>query len=211
MAAEVLQNLFAPFDRQLIAQPVDQESRAGLGLGLAICKGIIGAHGGQIWATSEGPGHGSTFGVELATAPAEAADERLSSAASDMARAAARPMRMLVVEDDADSSEMLATFLSHYGHHVEVASSVAIALSRLDEPWDVILSDIGLPDGSGLEIARRACEMPQRPQRLIAFTGYGSSDDITASHEAGFDDHVVKPIDLDQLLSALDPQHEYQP
>jgi CheY-like chemotaxis protein len=117
---------------------------------------------------------------------------------------------MLVVEDDADSSELLATFLSHYGHHVELASSVAVALGKLEEHWDVILSDIGLPDGSGLEIARRAREMPQRPQRLIAFTGYGSNDDVTASREAGFDDHVVKPIDLDRLLSALDPQHEYQ-
>jgi CheY-like chemotaxis protein/nitrogen-specific signal transduction histidine kinase len=211
MAADVLENLFAPFDRQLIgARPVDQESRAGLGLGLAICKGIIGAHGGQIWATSEGPGHGSTFGVEITTVPAAAADEHLMTVSRESPRAAVRPLRMLVVEDDADSSEMLATFLSHYGHHVELASSVAVALGRLEEHWDVILSDIGLPDGSGLEIARRAREMPQRPQRLIAFTGYGSSDDVTASREAGFDDHVVKPIDLDRLLSALDPQHEYQ-
>jgi signal transduction histidine kinase len=212
MTPDVLENLFAPFDRQLMgARPVDQESRAGLGLGLAICKGIIGAHGGQIWASSEGPGRGSTFGVEIATAPAETGDEQSLSVDPEIARTV-RPLRMLVVEDDADSSDMLATFLAQYGHHVELASSVAVALGRLDEHWDVILSDIGLPDGSGLEIARRAREVAQGPQRrLIAFTGYGSSDDIIASREAGFDDHVVKPIDLDRLLSALDPQHEYQP
>jgi PAS domain S-box-containing protein len=212
MTRNVLENLFAPFDRQLVTatRDVDEGSRAGLGLGLAICKGIVRAHSGQIWAMSDGPGHGSTFGVEFATASAHEAQGADGSPEAQGYRGATRPLRMLIVEDDADSGEMLVTFLSQYGHHVELATSLAVALGRLHDNWDVILSDIGLPDGSGLDIARRAREMAQPPQRMIAFTGYGSSDDISASHEAGFDDHVVKPLDLDRLLKALDPPQEYQ-
>jgi CheY-like chemotaxis protein len=86
---------------------------------------------------------------------------------------------------------------------VEAASSLADGLARLDENWDAVLSDIGLPDGSGLEIARRARKMSRPPQKLVAFTGYGSHDDIKSSRDAGFDDHVVKPIDVERLLNIL--------
>lgn len=193
--------LFAPFDRQ----PGGRNSRGGLGLGLAICKGIIGAHDGQIWASSEGPRQGSTFAVELATVP-----EPQQKAPASVERHAAvhgepgthRP-RILIVEDDQDSGEMLAEFLSHYGYDVQLASSLQTGILKLDETWDVVLSDIGLPDGSGLEIAQNARKRQQQPRRLIAFTGYGSTDDITASRAAGFDAHVVKPVDLDRLLRML--------
>jgi PAS domain S-box-containing protein len=198
MDSTVLETLFAPFDRG----PVEHESRLGLGLGLAICKGIIGAHGGHISATSDGPGRGSTFAVELATA-AELPPEAGAGEPAVAGSFEARPRRVLVIEDDADSSEMLALFLSQQGYEVAVASSLGVGISRLDEHWDVVLSDIGLPDGSGLEVAKRARRMPQPPQRLIAFTGYGSGDDIRASRTAGFDDHVVKPIDLELLLNTL--------
>jgi signal transduction histidine kinase/ActR/RegA family two-component response regulator len=199
MDSTMLETLFAPFDRR----PVEHESRMGLGLGLAICKGIIGAHGGHIWATSDGPGRGSTFAVELATAAEPPPEEAGAGAPAVADTFEARPRRVLVIEDDADSSEMLALFLSQQGYEVAVASSLGVGISRLDEHWDVVLSDIGLPDGSGLEVAKRARRMPQPPQRLIAFTGYGSGDDIRASRTAGFDDHVVKPIDLELLLNTL--------
>ena len=194
--ATEIENLFAPFDRR----PVDKESRMGLGLGLSICKGIVAAHGGQIWAMSDGPGRGATFAVELATAAQPQVEKTVFAVE---ATADARRLRVLVIEDDGDSSQMLALFLSEAGHDIEVASSLGAAIRRLDEYWDVVLSDIGLPDGSGLEVARHARRMPRPPQRLIAFSGYGSDDDIRASREAGFDEHVVKPIDLDQLLSIL--------
>jgi PAS domain S-box-containing protein len=201
MDRATLENLFAPFDRRA----VDQESRMGLGLGLAICKGIVGAHGGQIWAASDGPGRGSTFAVELATVvrpqPEGIAPEE--PLAEEDITLGAPPLRVLVIEDDAESREMLALFLSEEGYEVEVASSLASGLNRLEESWDVVLSDIGLPDGSGLEVARHARLMSQPPQRLIALTGYGSSEDIRASQNAGFDDHIVKPVDLDQLLNIL--------
>jgi len=203
MDSAVLETLFTPFDRRPADH--DPDSRMGLGLGLAICKGIVGAHGGQLWATSEGPGHGSTFGVELATSEAPPANEESpAEPASGVGDSDQSPgFRVLIIEDDPDSGEMLALFLRHHGYEVVVALSLHAGLARLDENWDVVLSDIGLPDGSGLEIARRARELPNPPQRLIAFTGYGSEVDIGASREAGFDEHIVKPIDLKLLLTVV--------
>jgi CheY-like chemotaxis protein len=201
MDAATIQHLFAPFDRQ---QPGNQ-SRGGLGLGLAICKGIIGAHRGQLWVASDGRGRGSTFAIEVATVPeplpAEAA-RRLPRSTGDEPRSSA-PRRVLVIEDDADSSEMLSMFLTQHGYEVEVADSLGAGVSRLMEGWDIVLSDIGLPDGSGLDVARRARQISPPPHRLIAFSGYGSTTDLRASREAGFDAHIVKPIDFDELLGAL--------
>jgi PAS domain S-box-containing protein len=200
MGSTVVETIFAPFDRR----SVKRESRGGLGLGLTICKGIIGAHGGQIWAISDGPGRGSTFVIELATVAAPPTDEAESprSNATEPPKTP-RLHRLLLIEDDVDSGEMLALFLSNHGYEVEIASSFSDAVRKLNDDWDIVLSDIGLPDGSGLDIARRARRMPHPPQRLIAFTGYGSTDDIRASREAGFDDHVVKPIDFERLLKSL--------
>jgi CheY-like chemotaxis protein len=195
MDASTRKSLFAPFGRRL----TENQSRGGLGLGLAICKGVMDAHGGKIWASSAGLGHGSTFAVELPAldSPAASPGQRTEQTAT------AVPRRVLVIEDDADSGEMLKMLLSHHGYEVDVASSLDAAVAKLAEGWDVVVSDIGLPDGSGLEVARRARRLSRPPQRLIALTGYGSCDDVQASREAGFDDHVVKPIDFDKFLVAL--------
>ncbi len=185
----LLDTLFSPFERK----PARPGSRSGLGLGLAICKGIVGAHGGQIGGTSEGSGRGATFTVELATAPAPkhpTAESPARPSTCAKSCAATSSQRVLIIEDDADSREMLSLFLSHQGFSVEVAGSLSSGLHRLGESWDVVMSDIGLPDGSGLEVARRARGLPQRPSRLIALTGYGSTSDIDASRQAGFDDHL---------------------
>ncbi|HSL24175.1 MAG TPA: ATP-binding protein [Vicinamibacterales bacterium] len=198
MEPVVLESLFAPFEHR----PVQPESRTGLGLGLSICKGIVALHGGQIWASSEGPGRGSTFGVELNTTVGPEA-QTAAEGAPDTAREASTGRRVLIVEDDADSGHLLSLFLSTQGYEVEVASSLAEALSKLDRPWDVVISDIGLSDGSGLEVARRAVRLPRPPERLIALTGYGTSDDLEATREAGFHDHVVKPIDPHKLLRTI--------
>jgi CheY-like chemotaxis protein len=201
MDATLLDHLFSPFERG----PVRTGSRSGLGLGLAICKGIVAGHGGQIRATSEGPGCGSTFTVELATVQSAAAAEHDPPVHRDPPplTPVTGPQRVLIVEDDEDSREMLTLFLSHQGYTVEVAPSLHAALGRLAEGWDVVMSDIGLPDGSGLDVARHARRLSNQPCRLIALTGYGATADIDASREAGFDDHLVKPIDLDQLLAAM--------
>lgn len=200
MDAEVLENLFAPFDRH----SPEHDSRGGLGLGLSISKGIIAAHEGQIWATSDGPQRGSTFAVELATVPEPAVQRETGSKVGNQAPLPERP-RVLVVEDNADSRTMIVTFLSKYGYDVEAAATFDEAVERLDQAWDVVLTDLSLPGGSGLEIARRARALEKPPQRLIAFSGYGSADDLRASREAGFDNHLVKPLDLDGLLKAVGP------
>ena len=97
---------------------------------------------------------------------------------------------------------MLALLLSGGGFDVEVAPSLASGLERLDDHWDIVMSDLKLPDGSGLEVARHAQRLAHPPARLIALTGFGSHDDIAATREAGFDTHLVKPIDPEQLLTA---------
>jgi CheY-like chemotaxis protein len=198
MDADVLESLFAPFDRH----SPEADSRGGLGLGLSICKGIIAAHEGQIWATSEGPQHGSTFAVELATVAGPAVKLDNASTIDDRAPLPERP-RVLVVEDDADSRGMIVTFLSKYGYDAEAAATFDEAMEHLDQAWDVVLTDLSLPGGSGLDIARRALSLERPPQRLIAFSGYGSADDLRVSRDAGFDDHLVKPLDLDGLLKAV--------
>src|SRR5262245_19117526 len=198
MDASVLETLFAPFDRQSSVH----DSRGGLGLGLSICKGIIASHEGQIWAMSDGPGRGSTFAVELATIQGQI-ERRAAVSKIDRTDHAQGAPRVLVVEDDNDSREMIVTFFSKYGYDVEAASTFDEAIDRLDARWDIVLTDLSLPGGSGLDIARRARALEHPPKRLIAFTGYGASDDLALSREAGFDDHLVKPLDLETLLKVV--------
>jgi len=197
--ASVLENLFAPFDRH----SVQHETRGGLGLGLSISKGIVTAHGGQIWAASGGPGHGSTFAVELATVSEEPVDQAKSPGTKEDSHDNAAAPRVLVVEDDRDSREMVVTFLSKFGYDAEAASTFDEAIERLDQRWDVVLTDLSLPGGSGLDIGRRARSLDPPPQRLIAFTGYGSAEDVGLTREAGFDAHLVKPLDLQGLLKVI--------
>src|SRR5262249_49406612 len=107
-------------------------------------------------------------------------------------------------EDDTDTAEMLTMMLHRDGHSVVVAYSLKEAMPQLDQVWDVIISDLGLPDGSGLEIAERT-KNGSRPGRLIALRGFGSPRDLEATRQAGFDDHLVKPPDLEKLRRAMEP------
>jgi PAS domain S-box-containing protein len=178
--------------------------RGGLGLGLSIAKEIVVAHGGTIEATSDGPGRGSTFDVTLGVLGRR---ERGTPDAERRRHVASRPLpragRVLIAENDRDAGGMLAMFLRERGYEPTVVPSLVEALQALDRGWDVVLADIGLGDGSGLEIARAAKRLPRPPARLIACSGYGSVDDVRASRAAGFDAHLVKPIDLTGLLRAL--------
>jgi PAS domain S-box-containing protein len=196
MEEHTIAHLFQPFESRR------QMGRRGLGLGLTICRGIVEAHQGSIRATSAGIGRGSTFEVEfpiLATAVAgrtSTAEERPSI--TDVGR----PQRVLLVEDDSDTAAMLSLLLSLDGHQVSVARTLAAARDKLAGGWDIVISDIGLPDGSGLLLAREVLDLSYRP-KLIALSGFGSAKDVDASVHAGFDSHLIKPVDFDKLRQLL--------
>lgn len=190
-----LSSLFVPFEQ------IGRRDQGGLGLGLAISRGIIEAHHGRLWGSSLGLGQGATFEVELATV-----DDRPTALASPRPAIeghAIAARRILIVEDHEDSAEMLRLVLQTAGHSVEVASTLQAALARLDEDWDLIVSDLGLPDGSGLDLARQARASTHRPARMVAVSGYGSAADRHASALAGFDEHLTKPVLPKRILELL--------
>jgi signal transduction histidine kinase/CheY-like chemotaxis protein len=184
----------------------------GLGLGLAISKALIELHQGRIAATSHGEGMGSTFTVWLPCAPAEAVtparpihlEDADENGGADLRQQ--RPLRILLVEDHPDTAAALADLLDLLGHQVvvthDVSSGLAAAATALaGEGLDLVISDLGLPDGSGLDLMRELSR--SHGVRGIALSGYGTDKDIRASHEAGFALHLTKPVDLDRLRAAL--------
>jgi CheY-like chemotaxis protein len=193
--------VFEPFVQQ--AQSIERAA-GGLGLGLAIVRNIVSAHGGTVRAESKGIGHGAEFIVELPAV--DVASERADAAHSADASAAGPQKRILIVDDNRDMAEMLRIALEQLGHLVEIAFDGPSALARVQEfrPSTVLL-DIGLPVMDGYEVARRlrAVETPAHPLRLLAVTGYGQAEDRRHAREAGFDHHLVKPIDLDELERIL--------
>jgi DNA-binding response OmpR family regulator len=110
---------------------------------------------------------------------------------------------VLIVEDYADSADVLKLILTIEGHQVDVTATVAETTALIGQTWDVVISDLGLPDGTGFDVARwlRGREAP--PRLLIALSGYNSPEDVARSHEAGFDKHLVKPVDPQTLIALL--------
>lgn len=180
----------------------------GLGLGLAISRAIVGLHGGSINAASEGQDRGSKFTVRLQTVHAEQAVGRDQAPLNAADSAAAQPLRVLVVEDHADTAEQFARLLTRAGHQVVCASGVreaktvaqaneAVALS-----FDVMISDLDLPDGSGRDLMRDLSA--NSPIRGIAVSGHGMKEDIARSIDAGFSIHLTKPINWQELKKAIE-------
>jgi len=195
--AALLPHLFEPFVQ---GERTLDRSEGGLGLGLALVKGIVELHGGQVRAGSAGVGRGAEFVVRLPTldAAAEPAPARGPPPAARGGR------RVLVVDDNADAAESLADILRMLGHDAEVVHDGASALEKVGaELPEVVLCDIGLPGMNGYELARAVRERGQRGVRLVALSGYARAEDVQRSVEAGFDAHLAKPPDIDELLLLL--------
>jgi signal transduction histidine kinase/CheY-like chemotaxis protein len=177
----------------------------GLGLGLAIAKSLVELHHGTIEVESDGRSRGASFTVTLDVSRKQ---PDADSASEGKAESGRRRLRILVVEDHGDTRRTLARLLTHYGHEISVADCVQAALDAFNpQKFDAVLSDIGLPDGTGYdvmsEVRRQQAESSGSVLTGIALTGFGMDDDIRRSKEAGFDFHLTKPIDFAQLRTVL--------
>jgi PAS domain S-box-containing protein len=179
------------------------QSTSGLGLGLAICRGIIAAHGGTLRAMSEGTGRGSTFVVEIPIAAHLEEWDQFPASVQSSGDQAPRPRKILLVEDHQDSADILSQLLVFHDYDVGVARTMEEAISVANHGvFDLLISDIRLPDGSGLELMRRL--QSSHPIRGIAISGFGTEDDMRRSREAGYDTHLTKPVDINRLLDAIE-------
>lgn len=199
----------APADLPFIFDAFRQgpEPRAGgLGLGLDLVRRLTELHGGHVRVHSEGPNRGATFTVELPLAPARQA----ASGAGPRPAGRLDERTVLVVEDDVDTRAVLCFMLEAEGARVESAATGQDAVDAAGRMRpQVVLCDIGLPDIDGLEVARRLRgNAALAATRLIALTGYGQAEDVRQAIEAGFDAHVTKPINLDQLMALLADRDE---
>ncbi|HEX9049319.1 MAG TPA: PAS domain S-box protein [Anaeromyxobacter sp.] len=196
IAPEVLPTIFEPFTqaRQTLAR-----SEGGLGLGLALVKGLVALHGGEVTVSSVGEA-GTEFvvAIPLAARPAAEVERGRAGAVADAA-----PHRVLVVDDNADAADTLAELFRLHGHEVEVAYDGPTALEAARaRPPDVVLCDLGLPGMDGYEVARRLrAAFPAL--RLVAVSGYAQPEDVARAADAGFDGHVAKPPDPEKLASLL--------
>ena len=196
MRSELLSRVFEPFVQ---GEPGLDRSAGGLGLGLTLVRQLAALHGGSARAESEGPGRGSTLTVRFPAIEPRPAAQRVP------ATGAAVPGRdILIVEDNADGRETLRRLLELQGHRVRVAADGKAALEIMrSAPPEVALVDIGLPGIDGYEIARRVRADGGKRIRLVALTGYGLAEDRRRTAEAGFDLHLVKPVDYEKLEEAL--------
>ncbi|MBV9008725.1 MAG: response regulator [Verrucomicrobia bacterium] len=178
-----------------------QAGQGGLGLGLAIARAILGAHGGRIEARSAGRGHGTLVQISLETAPTPtlAQPQREPRGAANLA---ATKLRILLVDDHRDTVNTLGTLLRRLGYDVVCAETAETArhLARGRE-FDLLVTDIGLPDASGHELMRDIGKRQSIPG--IALSGFGMEEDVEKSRAAGFVDHLIKPVDVNRLQAAL--------
>lgn len=191
-----LERIFQPFDQGGL---VGRQRFGGLGLGLAIARSVVHEHGGRIHALSEGPDRGATFVIEFPDAkqpPSGAVDRALPTSQ------AIRPLRLLVVEDHASTLQVLVLVLRRDGHRVVSATTVTEALgAAARDTFDLVISDLGLPDGSGIELMQQL--RSRHGLAGIALSGYGMEEDVARSRAAGFQQHLIKPVQLADLRRAV--------
>jgi CheY-like chemotaxis protein/two-component sensor histidine kinase len=201
IAPELLSHIFDLFTQ---AERTLDRSQGGLGIGLSLVQQLVALHRGTVEAHSKGVGHGSEFIVRLPalSPPTE------SLAASETTQQPVQPSRILVVEDNHDAADMLVLMLQTFGHEAHAAYSGQSALEMaVQYQPDVVLLDIGLPEMNGYEVARRLREHPQTNEVwILVMTGYGQESDRQRTQEAGFNYHLVKPVNsrtLRDLLATL--------
>lgn len=194
---EMLSEIFAPFQQAAHSTP---RRFGGIGLGLSIAKGLVEAHNGTIAAHSAGKGLGATFVVDLATVepPSALRQTVLSSSVPTV-----RSRRILIVEDHEDSRHVLTRLLTNWGHKIEAAATIEQALEKASafRP-EMLLCDIGLPDGTGMELLGKLRQDHDIP--AIAMSGYGMDSDREQTSHAGFNAHLVKPVDATRLKQTIE-------
>ena len=196
-------DLFTQADRSL------ERRQGGLGIGLTLVRRLVEMHGGRVEVSSEGTGRGSEFTIRLPRLPVEVAEPAAEPAREAPEGPSGPARRVLVVDDQPDSTDSLALFLRLRGHEVHTASDGPGALEEFAR-WqpEVVFLDLGLPGMSGYDVARRLRAMPEaRDVRLVAITGYGTEADREQTRAAGFDVHLAKPVDphaVEALLTARD-------
>ncbi|MGE5096926.1 MAG: PAS domain-containing protein, partial [Betaproteobacteria bacterium] len=197
ISSEGLLHVFEMFNR---GDRAPMLTEGGLGIGLALAKRLVDMHGGTLGAASEGLGKGSEFTLRLPLSTADAADAGAATPQSALGR-----KRVLVVDDNKDAADTLGIMLREMGAEVQVAHDGEEALDAFARfrPSAVLL-DIGMPRMNGYEVARELrARFPDVPVSLIALTGWGQEEDRTRARDAGFDHHIVKPANLDELQALL--------
>jgi PAS domain S-box-containing protein len=198
---ESIGRIFEPFQQ---GESSTTRRFGGLGLGLAICRGILDAHGGTLVAESAGRGLGSTFRVRFPAIGRPRPDATEAPRRDTSPAVAAGPYhRILLVEDEPETQKILARLIRALGHEVETANSVASASGAAAVGgFDLIISDLDLPDGSGLDLMQRVRTFGSMVP-AIALTGFGTPEDIRSSREAGFIAHLTKPVGFKELSEAI--------
>jgi signal transduction histidine kinase len=201
ISSEFLQHVFDAFTQE------HAHSGSGLGLGLSVVQHLVQLHDGEVSAKSPGPNQGSEFVLRLPLmSPAEIAEgSNGAKAGPTVGEPQARPLSIVLIDDNEDIRELLSALLRSWGHRVEVAGDGEEGcLLALREQPDIAFVDIGLPDIDGYGVAQRLRSRLQRGQlRLVAMTGFGQASDKRRALEAGFDLHIVKPASIDALKQAL--------
>jgi CheY-like chemotaxis protein len=198
--AEMLSSVFDLFTQ--VDRALDR-SQGGLGIGLTLVRRLVEMHAGTVQVSSPGPNQGSEFVVRLPALADVHAPVVSTNGDGGHAPAKGPGSRILVVDDNVDATDSLALLLGVSGHEVRTAYDGPAALEAA-EAFDpaIVLLDIGLPGMDGYEVARRLRQLPGRDKvLLVALTGYGQEEDRRRSREAGFDHHLVKPVDPEVLLA----------
>ena len=207
ISPEKMPRIFNAFEQ---GERVRTRAFGGLGLGLAISRAIVELHGGSITAESEGKDKGAKLTIRLHTvSPLSIARDAAKPPRSAGTKTSFRPLRVLLVEDHADTAEQLTRLLRRAGHEVTLACSIReaqelIAAAEQQDPrhtFNILISDLGLPDGSGHDLMRDLVRHHRIPG--IALSGYGMNDDIRDSMDAGFSRHLTKPVDWQELKTAI--------